>query len=81
MTTPNTFEQVLMQCAAMPELVAEFDRLTGSNLARKGSPINIVVDDASGKTNDDLGKFVAFVAECIYTPWVAQMEALVEVPV
>ena len=73
MTTPATFEQVLMHCAATPDLVTQFDRLTGSNLARKGAPINLMVDDATGKTNDDVAAFVAFVREFIYAPWAMAM--------
>ncbi len=73
MTTPTTFEQVLMHCAATPDLVAQFDRLTGSNLARKGAPINLMVDDATGKTNDDVAAFVKFVHDVIYTPWASEI--------
>ena len=32
------FEQVLHHAAGNKELVAQFDRLTGSNLSLKGSP-------------------------------------------
>lgn len=73
MITPTTFEQVLMHCAATPDLVAQFDRLTGSNLACKGAPINLMVDDATGKTNDDVAAFVAFVREFVYIPWTMAM--------
>lgn len=73
MTPQTLFESVLRQCAATPEFVAEFDRLTGSNLSRKGSPINIMVDDASGKTDADAGKFVEFVREFVFAPWMMTM--------
>lgn len=69
-----TFENVLMQCAGTPEFVTEFDRLSGCNLSRKGTPINILIDDATGKTNEDLGKFIEFVFEFIYLPWLAKMK-------
>jgi len=75
MTTPAPFEQVLLHCAATPELVTQFDRLTGSNLARKGAPINLMVDDATGKTGSDVAAFVEFVSEHIYLPWVMTMTA------
>lgn len=70
-----TFQEILMHCATDTELVTQFDRLQGSNLARKGAPINLMVDDATGKTNDDLQRFVEFVHECVYMPWLARMEA------
>jgi hypothetical protein len=75
MMQQSTFEQVLHYCAATPELVAQFDRLTGANLARKGAPINLMVDDATGKTNEDVAKFVEFVREFVYMPWVMAMVA------
>ncbi len=67
-----TLEQCLMQCAATPEFVREFDRLNHSDLARRGIPINIMIDDATGKTDADIKKFVAFVAEFIWLPLVAK---------
>lgn len=70
-----TFQDILMQCAANVELVAQFDRLQGSNLVRTGAPINLMVDDTTGKTNDDLAAFIGFVHECVYAPWLARMEA------
>lgn len=63
-----TFEQCLMECAGTPGLIAEFDRLTGSNLSMRGAPINVMVDDATGKTDEDLRKFVAFVLEFVWLP-------------
>ena len=50
----NTFKECLMYCAGNKELVAEFDRLSGSNLSFKGAPINIMVDQSTGKQKDDL---------------------------
>lgn len=75
MTAATTFEQVLMHCAATPDLVAQFDRLTGSNLARKGAPIDLMVDDATGKTTDDVAAFAEFVREFVYLPWAMTMTA------
>ena len=63
----NTFKECLMYCAGNKELVAEFDRLSGSNLSFKGAPINIMVDQATGKQKDDLRAFCDFVYECIWS--------------
>lgn len=60
-----TFDQAVLRCAANTELVTQFDRLNGTNLSRKGSPIELAIDDASGRTNADLAKFVDFVAEIV----------------
>lgn len=55
------FRAFLRAAAANRELVAEFDRLTGSNLLRRGSPIELAVDDATGRAEADVAAFVGFV--------------------
>jgi hypothetical protein len=64
----DPFFLACLRAAATPELVAEFDRLSGANLARRGTPLDLMIDDATGRAHDDMGKFVAFVRDCIYTP-------------
>lgn len=63
-----TFYDCLMECAGNKELVKEFDRLNNSNLSLKGSPINIMVDEATGKQKEDLRMFVDFCYEFIWLP-------------
>lgn len=48
------------------ELLANVDRLYGTNLMRRGAPINLIVDDAIGKTDDDMKTFLRFVWNCIF---------------
>lgn len=60
------FGQCLREAANTPELLAEFDRLNGTNLSRKGSTLDLMVDDATGRTKDDVKKFVEFVREFVY---------------
>lgn len=60
------FRQCLGAAASNKELVAQFDRLTGHNLSRTGKPIELMVDDACGRTETALRDFVAFVRDCIY---------------
>ncbi|MFA4971144.1 MAG: hypothetical protein WC683_00930 [bacterium] len=55
----------LCLAASMPELVAEFDRLNGTNLGRRGSGMELAIDDATGRADEDLRRFVAFVEECV----------------
>jgi hypothetical protein len=62
MSTVHQFSEVLRACLQNGELVEQFDRLRGTNIARRGSPMELVIDDASGRTRDDLDKFTAFVA-------------------
>ena len=61
-----TFKQCLAECAATPELVAEFDRLTGHNLSRRGSKLDIQIDDATGRTDAGLKAFIEFVHEFVW---------------
>lgn len=61
-----TFYDCLMECAKNKELVKEFDRLNNSNLSFAGSPINILVDEATGKQKDDLRDFIDFCYEYVW---------------
>lgn len=56
----------LREAAAAPELVRQFDRLYGADLSAKRSPIERMVDQATGKLDDDTAAFVAFVHDSIY---------------
>lgn len=62
----QTFIECLVVAANTPELVAEFDRLTGHNLSRNGSQLELMIDDSTGRTDDGVKDFVCFVRECIY---------------
>lgn len=52
---------------SLPELVENFDRLYGCNMSRKGAPIDLAVDKASGRFEADLRIFTKFVYDCVYT--------------
>ena len=60
------FIECLSVSATNKELVKEFDRLTGFNLALKGPSINIAVDSSTGFLDEGLREFVKFVYECVY---------------
>lgn len=70
-----TFEQFLLQCADNHELIANFDRLHGTNLLLKGKVIEVMVDKASGRLDSDVEKFVEFIYENIWLPvWAKENE-------
>ncbi len=50
------------------ELIAQFDRLHGANLSFEGTPLDLMIDEASGRQVDDIKKFIEFVETCIYIP-------------
>lgn len=61
-----TMLECFVAAANEPELVSEFDRLTGHNLSRDGSPLELAIDDASGRTDAAVSDFIKFVDDCIY---------------
>lgn len=61
-----TMIECLTVAANTTELVAEFDRLTGHNLSRNGSPFYLAIDDASGRTEAGAKEFIDFVRDCIF---------------
>lgn len=68
MTT--TFTDCLMMAAANKELVANYDRLCGTNLIMEGSLLELMTDKATGRQDAELEAFVDFVWECIWVPLV-----------
>ncbi|WP_368640452.1 hypothetical protein ABRZ04_04355 [Castellaniella ginsengisoli] len=60
------FLACLSEAINTPELVRQHDRLYGSTLMSRATPIEQMVDRATGKTNDDMRAFVEFVHRCIY---------------
>ena len=61
-----TFADVLMEAAHHREFVEQYDRLSGTNLSRCGTGIDLTIDDASGRMDAEVPAFVAFVYECIW---------------
>ena len=60
------FEAVLRECLANDDLVAQFDRLTSSNLRLVRAPVNLAVDLATGRTDSELRQFAAFVKDVVW---------------
>jgi hypothetical protein len=61
-----TFDECVIECARNKDLVAEFDRLTGSNLSMKGTGLDVNIDIASGRYEMDVKKFVQFVKDTVW---------------
>jgi hypothetical protein len=47
-------------CGGHPEFVANYDRLRGTNLSRKGSAFDMAIDDATGRMESEVAGFVEF---------------------
>lgn len=57
---------VLRTALACPELVAQFDRLAGTDVAAQASPLNRAIDVASGRAEADLQRFLAFAKDALW---------------
>lgn len=63
---PTTWlETCVRQALADPELVAEFDRIHGTNVRLRGTGLEVQIDLASGRLDHDLEQFVAFIHETV----------------
>lgn len=61
-----TFMNCLMAAAGEIELVRQFDRLYGATIASRKAPIEQMIDNATGKADDDLQAFCRFVWNSIF---------------
>lgn len=64
-TDPFFFE-CLREAAQYPGFVEEYDRLTGSNLSRRGTGLDLAIDQASGRLETELHAFAIFVRDHVY---------------
>ena len=65
---PVLFLRCLSEAAANTELVAEFDRLTGYNVALRGPAIVQEIDKSTGFLEQGARAFYDFVVDVIYLP-------------
>lgn len=61
-----TFLACVEAAAGELELVAQVDRLFGTNLMRRQAPIVNMIDDATGKADEDKQTFLRFVWNCVF---------------
>lgn len=61
-----SFSECVTTAFSTKELVAEFDRLGGTNLLLQGTPLDVEIDWASGRVHRELQLFIEFVRDCIW---------------
>lgn len=61
-----TFVDCVAAASVNRELVTQFDRLNGTNLAMRGSPIEVLIDKSSGRLDAECAKFLEFVWEFVF---------------
>lgn len=64
-----TFEECVLYCAGRPDVLREFDRLRGTNLSMRGAPIDLMIDEQSGRLGEDARKFIDFVYDAVWSEY------------
>ena len=62
-----TFIQCATAAIEMPEFVQAVDRLMGTYLTGKGTPLDLMIDKATNRMDHDLATFLQFVWDFVYT--------------
>jgi len=62
-----SFHSCLMECIGNQELVANYDRLNGTNLCQNGSGLEVAIDMACGRQESEYRDFIEFCWEYIFT--------------
>lgn len=63
MSAEEQFAEFVRTCASNDDLVREFDRLYGTNVGQRGTPLDLAIDDATGRQTSDAMVFLAFCAD------------------
>lgn len=61
-----SFSDCLAQCAASQELIVQYDRIRGTNLQRRGTALDLSVDDACGRMDSEIKDFIEFCWEFVF---------------
>ena len=70
-----TFEECVRATLANLEFVREYDRLRGTNLSCRGTGLDLMIDEASGRMEADVREFMAFVHAHVWLPLVLSEES------
>lgn len=61
-----TFLECVIASFESIELIAQFDRLWGTNILLRGAPIDSQIDLATGRHKEDMQQFIRFVWNYIF---------------
>lgn len=61
-----TFDECVIECIRTTDLVAEFDRLKGTNLSLRGTWLDLQIDLSCNRLEGDMAEFVKFVKEVVW---------------
>jgi hypothetical protein len=63
----KTFEDAVMECFTNKQFLVEYDRLIGTNLSKRLSPIEKAIDEATKMRDVEMLGFIKFVDDFIWT--------------
>lgn len=62
-----TIEDCIRECVNNPEFMREYDRVRGTNLSLRGTPLDVAIDEASGRIECEARQFVADVIDIVWS--------------
>lgn len=69
-------KDTVFQCYENEQFVAEYNRLTNSNFREVKTPLEQMIDVETGKTSDEILKFLDFVFEFVVIPVLLKKEKI-----
>ncbi|MDR2834532.1 MAG: hypothetical protein LBV67_12565 [Streptococcaceae bacterium] len=71
------YHETVLECYNNDEFLAEFNRLTGYQLKMNKTPIEFLIDEATGVVDEQLREFFAFVYEYVYNKFLSTHKKLI----
>lgn len=62
-----TFWECLQECTRNAELLKYFDQLHATNLSLRGSALELEIDKATGKMDQEIERFIHFCWDVVFT--------------
>lgn len=62
-----TLEDCVYECLNNPDFMREYDRMRGTNLSLRGTPLDLAIDKASGRLESEARQFMADVADIVWS--------------
>lgn len=69
-----SFEDCVKMVWETPELIEQYNRLTGSKIQAKRSPLEMMIDDASGYEKAEMFKFFDFVYKYVWLTFLGSIK-------
>ena len=74
MKIEEIIKDTVIKCYENKQFIAEYNRLTNSNFQEVKTPLEQMIDIETGKTSDEILKFLDFVFESVVFPVLLKKE-------